>query len=64
MFETRNDGHWTEVRVSRSSPSASIPFHSSSKFADTVISRDRERAFAAFDPEASGALRVVARHAR
>ena len=38
MFETRNVGHWIEVRVSRSSPSASIPIHTSSKFEDTVIS--------------------------
>ena len=31
-------GHCTDERVSRSSPIASIRFHSSSKFADTVIS--------------------------
>ena len=36
--DTRNVGHWTDERVSRSSPTASIPFQRSSKFAETVIS--------------------------
>ena len=35
---TRNVGHCTDERVLRSSPSASIPFHRSSKFDEMVIS--------------------------
>jgi len=38
ILETRKVGHAVDERMSRSSPTASMPFHRSSKFAETVTS--------------------------